>query len=67
MLEIGKFQTICLCQKPHDQLNKGDGKMSPRNLLTTTIGDQLKIVDTSSKVFGVSLKDKVLNVGTYVY
>ena len=60
-----KAQTICLCQKPHDKLNKGDGKMSPRNLLTTTLGDQLKIVDTSSKVFGVSLKDRgsILSAG----
>ena len=23
-----KAQTICLCQKPHDKLNKGDGKSS---------------------------------------
>lgn len=60
-----KAQTICLCQKPHDKLNKGDGNMSPRNLLSTTIGDQLKIVDTSSKVFGVSLKDRgsILSAG----
>ena len=60
-----KAQTICLCQKPHDKLNKGDGQMSPRNLLTTTIGDQLKIVDTSSKVFGISLKDRgsILSAG----
>ena len=39
--------------------------MSPRNSLTTTIGDQLKIVDTSSKVFGISLKDRgsILSAG----
>ena len=48
---IGKLNHMSL-SKPHDKLNKGDGNMSPRNLLSTTIGDQLKIVDTSSKVFG---------------
>ena len=39
--------------------------MSPRNLLSTTIGDQLKTVDSSSKVFGVSLKDRgaILSAG----
>ena len=36
-----------------------EGMMSPRNLLTTTIGDELKIAtDFKSKVIGVSLKDR---------
>ena len=36
-----------------------EGKMSPRNLLTATIGDQLKLAtDFKSKVIGVSLKDR---------
>ena len=35
------------------------GRMSPRNLLTTTIGDELKIAtDFKAKVVGVSLKDR---------
>lgn len=36
-----------------------EGQMSPRNLLVTTIGDELKIAtDYKSKVIGVSLKDR---------
>lgn len=36
-----------------------DGKMSPRNLLTTTITDELRIASNfRSKVVGVSLKDR---------
>lgn len=35
------------------------GRMSPRNLLATTIGDELKIAtDFKSKVIGVALKDR---------
>ena len=35
------------------------GKMSPRNLLTTTIGDQLKLATNGrAKVIGISLKDR---------
>lgn len=35
------------------------GKMSPRRLLTTTIGDELKLSNNfQSKVFGVALKDR---------
>jgi predicted AlkP superfamily pyrophosphatase or phosphodiesterase len=43
-----------------------NGKMSPRNQLTTTLGDELKLFSNGrSKVFGVSLKDRssVLPVG----
>lgn len=36
-----------------------EGKMSPRNLLVTTIGDELKLATNfQSKVIGVSLKDR---------
>ena len=40
--------------------NTGDaGKMSPRNLLVTTIGDQLKLAtDGRAKVIGIALKDR---------
>ncbi|MGM9712863.1 MAG: alkaline phosphatase family protein [Prevotella sp.] len=34
------------------------GEMSPRNMLSTTIGDELKLADTLSRVVGVSLKDR---------
>ncbi|MDQ6723785.1 MAG: alkaline phosphatase family protein, partial [Thermoproteota archaeon] len=35
------------------------GKESPRNLLTTTIGDELRLSNNfKSKVFGISLKDR---------
>ena len=39
--------------------NGAAGKMSPRNLLVTTIGDELKLATNfRSKVIGVSLKDR---------
>lgn len=39
--------------------NGKNGKMSPRNLLTTTIGDELKVAtDFKSRVFGVAIKDR---------
>ena len=39
--------------------NSKKGKMSPRNLLSTTIGDQLRLhTDFRSKVIGVSYKDR---------
>ncbi|HRO09313.1 MAG TPA: alkaline phosphatase family protein [Saprospiraceae bacterium] len=39
--------------------DKFEGKMSPRNLLTTTITDELKLAtDFKSKVVGISLKDR---------
>lgn len=35
------------------------GRMSPRNLLVTTVGDELKLSDNfKSKVIGISLKDR---------
>lgn len=34
------------------------GKMSPKPLLTTTIGEELKKVDPQSKVIGIALKDR---------
>lgn len=39
--------------------NQSKGQMSPRNLLATTIGDQLRLhTDFRSKVIGVSYKDR---------
>ena len=39
--------------------NNKKGKMSPRNMLATTIGDQLRLhTDFASKVIGVSYKDR---------
>ena len=34
------------------------GEMSPRNMLSTTIGDQLKLAYPKARVVGVSLKDR---------
>lgn len=34
------------------------GKMSPVNLITSTITDQLKLSDSNSKVIGIALKDR---------
>ena len=39
--------------------NSSEGKMSPRNLWVTTIGDELRLSNNfSSKVIGISLKDR---------
>ena len=59
-------RTICLCKKPHEKSNPGNGKMSPNLLLCNTVGDQLKLKDTLSKVFGVSIKDRgaILSTGS---
>jgi predicted AlkP superfamily pyrophosphatase or phosphodiesterase len=39
--------------------NGGAGKMSPRNMLTTTIGDELRLTTNKiSKVIGIALKDR---------
>jgi predicted AlkP superfamily pyrophosphatase or phosphodiesterase len=39
--------------------NSKEGQMSPHNLLTTTIGDMLKMAtDGQAKVYGVALKDR---------
>lgn len=39
--------------------NRNVGKMSPRNMLATTIGDQLRLhTDFRSKVIGISYKDR---------
>jgi predicted AlkP superfamily pyrophosphatase or phosphodiesterase len=40
-------------------MNKWQGEMSPRNLLTNTIGDELKMATNfKSKVIGIALKDR---------
>ena len=61
-----KSQTVCLCKKPHEKTNPGNGQMSPELLLCNTIGDQLKLKDSISKVFGVSIKDRgaILSTGS---
>lgn len=39
--------------------NQKKGRMSPRNMLSTTIGDQLRLhTDFASKVIGISYKDR---------
>lgn len=39
--------------------NSVEGRMSPRNLLTTTIGDELRLATNfQSKVIGIALKDR---------
>ncbi len=39
--------------------NSGAGKMSPLNVWTTTLGDELKLATNfKSKVFGISIKDR---------
>lgn len=48
--------------------DKFDGKMSPRNMLTSTITDELKLAtDFKSKVIGISIKDRgaIMPVGHF--
>lgn len=56
----GKMTYCCADSTVNTVGSKSDeGKMSPRNMLTTTIGDELKIAtDFKAKVIGVSLKDR---------
>lgn len=50
------------CTDDHSVITVGsntkEGEMSPRNMLATTIGDQLKLADPDARVVGVSLKDR---------
>ncbi len=59
---IGDTKIYCCADStvmPVGSDNNKKGKMSPRNLLTTTIGDQLRLhTDFRSKVIGVSYKDR---------
>lgn len=56
----GKMVYCCADSTVSTVGSKSDeGRMSPRNMLTTTIGDELKIAtDFRAKVVGVSLKDR---------
>ena len=60
----GEMHTICNCDYKFDIISR-DGQMSPKHLLTSTIGDQIKLFDDNSKVFGISLKDRgaILSAG----
>jgi predicted AlkP superfamily pyrophosphatase or phosphodiesterase len=53
----GTTTTVCDCEN-HSNEDSNYGKMSPRRMLTTTIGDELKLFNPDAKVFGVSLKDR---------
>lgn len=45
--------------QPVGSTNKRAGQMSPRNMLTNTIGDELRLATNfRSRVFGVALKDR---------
>lgn len=45
--------------RPVGNINSAEGKMSPRNLIATTITDELRIATNfRSKVIGISLKDR---------
>ena len=56
----GKMAYCCTDTTVNGVGTDGDaGRMSPRNMLSTTIGDELKIAtDFNAKVIGVSLKDR---------
>ena len=52
------MQTICNCENHKTDVLSNDGQMSPHRMLTTTIGDELQLFNTGSKVIGISLKDR---------
>ena len=54
----GEMHTICNCSQEVEDVVSSDGKMSPHHMLTTTIGDEIQLFNPSSKVIGVSLKDR---------
>lgn len=60
MMINGKITYCCTDTTVHSIGSKSTaGCMSPRNLLTTTIGDELKIAtDFNAKVIGISIKDR---------
>jgi predicted AlkP superfamily pyrophosphatase or phosphodiesterase len=53
----GNSTTICDCEN-HNDVSSNYGKMSPHRMLSTTIGDELKLFSPNSKVIGISLKDR---------
>lgn len=53
----GSMQTVCDCEA-HTDVVYTDGQMSPHRMLTTTVGDELQLFNTQSKVIGISLKDR---------
>jgi hypothetical protein len=59
---IGDSAVYCCGDKTVDPVgsdNRKKGCMSPRNLLSTTIGDQIRLhTDFKSKVVGISYKDR---------
>ncbi len=54
----GDMHTICNCEENNIDVQSEDGKMSPHHMATTTFGDELKLFNENSKVFGISLKDR---------
>lgn len=61
----GNMETICNCEKQSIDVISEDGKMSPHHMLTSTIGDEMKLFNPTAKIFGVSLKDRgaILSAG----
>jgi len=61
----GSRETVCNCEKNHTDVVSTDGQMSPHQMLTTTIGDEMQLFNPESKVIGISLKDRgaILSAG----
>ena len=61
----GSTHTVCNCHNTTEDVVSNEGKMSPHHMLTTTIGDEIKLFNLESKVIGVSLKDRgaILSAG----
>lgn len=61
----GTTHTVCNCHNTTEDVVSKEGQMSPHHMLTTTIGDEIKLFNPESKVIGVSLKDRgaILSAG----
>lgn len=57
-----KSKTTIYCTSDSATISVGTkseaGKMSPKNLLVTTIADELKTANSNAKVIGISIKDR---------
>ena len=54
----GEMHTVCSCHEKKIDIVASDGKMSPHHMLTTTFSDEIKLFNSKSQVYGISLKDR---------
>ena len=61
----GTRHTVCNCEHQTTDIISSEGQMSPHHMLTTTIGDEIKLFNSDNIVIGLSLKDRgaILSAG----